>query len=922
MTVGDLSPHLVSPHGAAADRRRKSEVAAWDFAALRRGRRNRLLASTAVAGGILAALSANPQSAFAACSAAGTGSGTVTINCGTTATTDATTFNVDTAGADTRTWRYLTDQINATISGNITNYGLEFSNSFVGANAAVNVVHNGTINQTLAPTVPANSNSLAALAIFSSARNHLYRRGNDHDQCGGRRRLAGIRRRHRGQHQSHHGTDLLDRHRDQRGSGGRGHNRKCAGQRQRRDQFLDHRRRDMRAPTAAMPASTVTVNVGNNITAGTAGDTPTTAWMRVASTVSSRSTRPAGTILAGGGGLVALTSGTGSVNVNMSGGQIGTSAARAGFGIIAQTDGAGANILVNAAGPIFSTFTGVAARADGSGTITVNTSGEINSLMSDGVSAANFVGTSPSNIITVNLAGNITAGDDLIDAGARAQGVNGAVTINQTAGTILSSGIGIAASSIGTGGVTVNMTGGQIGTAANRTGFYGVYAASSGAGATAGNVLANVGTVFSTSNGVNAQVFNTNSTGTVTVNANGPIDALSNGINATTLSTNAASTVTVNVNNNVAAGASGVAVQGINGLLTVNQTAGTILAPAGYGISANSTGTGGIAVNMTGGQIGDAANRVGGGVRAVTQGTAGDVNITSRGIFSTSDAINAFIAGTSSGNINIIQNGALNASAGNGIVAGFDNPLSGSTAITQNAAITAGANGIGIWLIEGAANTITSNAPVTGRTGVLTEGGTTTVTNRDRITGTGVSAVRLGGANNLFIMDGPGAALTGLAIGSGTDTFRFARNRKQHVRHESDQHRLEPARQGRVFDLDADRHLHLRRPGHGQRRNAAGERQPFVGERHHGRVGRDTRRHRHAAVDDDQCRRRAVARQLDRHDHDQRQSLVRRRRQLHRRGLAHATADRTIATGTATLGGTRAGRDRRRRLTRRPATRS
>ena len=394
--------------------------------------------------------------------------------------------------------------------------------------------------------------------------------------------------------------------------------------------------------------------------------------------------------------------------------------------------------------------------------------------MDDGVRAANFVGTSPSNIITINSSGNITAGNDLNDAGLRAQGVNGAVTINQTAGTILTSGVGIAASSTGTGGVTVNMTGGQIGTAANRTGFYGVYAATSGADATAGNVLANVGTVFSASNGVNAQVFNTNSTGTVTVNANGPIDALQNGINATTLSTNAASTITVNVNNNVTAGASGVAVGGINGLLTVNQTAGTILAPAGYGISANSTGTGGIAVNMTGGQIGDAANRVGGGVRAVTQGTAGDVNITSRGIFSTSDAINAFIPGTSSGNINIIQNGALNASAGNGIVAGFDNPSSGSTAITQNAAITAGANGIGIWLIEGAANTITSNAPVTGRTGVLTEGGTTTVTNRDRITGTGVSAVRLGGANNLFLMDGPGAALTGLAVGSGTDTFRFA----------------------------------------------------------------------------------------------------------------------------------------------------
>ena len=769
MAFSDLSSRLASPHGATAGRRRKSE-AAWNFAELRGGRRNRLLASTAVAGGILAALSANPQSAFAACSAAGTGSGTVTINCGTTATTDASTFNADTPGADTRTWRYLTDQINATISGNITNYGLEFSNSFVGANAAINVVHNGTINQTLAPTVPANSNSLAALSIFASRAITYTGAGTITTNVPGADGLLAFGAGTAGDISLTTGQIVATGfainavQADAATTGNLQVNVNGAVTSSITDSVRAH-------TNSSNAASTVTVNVANNITAGTAGDTSDDGVDARGINGLVTVNQTAGTVVSGGGGLVALTSGTGSVNVNMSGGQIGTSASRAGFGIITQTDGAGANQLVNAAGPIFSTFTGVSARADGSGTITVNTSGEINSLMGDGVSAVNFIGTSPTNIITVNSAGNITAGNDVNDAGVRAQGVNGLVTLNQTAGTILASGVGIAASSSGTGGVTVNMTGGQVGTAASRTGFYGVYAATSGADATAGNVLANVGTVFSASQGVFAQVFNTNSTGTVTVNANGPIDALFNGVNATTSSTNAASTVTVNVNNNVTAGANGVAVQGINGLLTVNQTAGTILAPAGWGIFASSTGNGGIAVNMTGGQIGTAANRAGSGIVVATQGTAGDVNITSRGIFSTNEAINAFIVGTSSGNINIIQNGALNASAGNGIVAGFDNTFSGSTAVTQNAAITAGA--IGIWLFDGAANTVTSNAPVTGATGVRTSGGTTTVTNRDRITGTGGTAVRFSGANNLFIMDGPGAALTGLAIGSGTDTFRF-----------------------------------------------------------------------------------------------------------------------------------------------------
>ena len=357
MTVGDLSSHLVSPHGVTADRRRKSEVAAWDFAALRRRRRNRLLASTTVAGGILAALSANPQNAFAACSAAGTGSGTVTINCGTTATTDATTFNVDTAGADTRTWRYLTDQINATISGNITNYGLEFSNSFVGANAAVNLIHNGTINQTFAPTVPANSNSLAALAIFSSRALTYTGAGTITTNVAGADGLLAFAAGTAGNINLTTGQIV---------STGIGINAVQADAATTGNVQVNVNGAVTSSTTdgvqarinSSNAASTVTVNVGNNITAGTAGDTSDDGVDARGINGLVTINHTAGTILAGGGGLIALTSGTGGIIVNMSGGQIGTSAARAGFGILTQTDGAGANQVVTAAGPIFSTFMG------------------------------------------------------------------------------------------------------------------------------------------------------------------------------------------------------------------------------------------------------------------------------------------------------------------------------------------------------------------------------------------------------------------------------------------------------------------------------------------------------------------------------------------------------------------------------------
>jgi fibronectin-binding autotransporter adhesin len=71
-------------------------------------------------------------------------------------------------------------------------------------------------------------------------------------------------------------------------------------------------------------------------------------------------------------------------------------------------------------------------------------------------------------------------------------------------------------------------------------------------------------------------------------------------------------------------------------------------------------------------------------------------------------------------------------------------------------------------------------------------------------------------------------------------------------------------------------------------------------ERSHGRCGRTGRRRWHSAFDDDQRRavarqldrhdhgeRRAVARQLDRHDHGERQSRLRRGQLLSRRDLAH-----------------------------------
>jgi len=151
---------------------------------------------------------------------------------------------------------------------------------------------------------------------------------------------------------------------------------------------------------------------------------------------------------------------------------------------------------------------------------------------------------------------------------------------------------------------------------------------------------------------------------------------------------------------------------------------------------------------MSGGQVGTAGNRTGDiGIWGLSTGTSGDIDITANPVFATLDAIRAT----------------------------FSNPGSGSARIGINAGATiSSSGGIGVNLQNGLSNTVTNLGAITGTTGIATTGGTTAIINAGSITGTGGTALQLSGANNLFVMDGPGAALSGSAIGSGSDTFRLA----------------------------------------------------------------------------------------------------------------------------------------------------
>src|SRR2546423_318006 len=82
------------------------------------------------------------------------------------------------------------------------------------------------------------------------------------------------------------------------------------------------------------------------------------------------------------------------------------------------------------------------------------------------------------------------------------------------ASTIVASGNGVDATSTGTGGVTVNQTGGTIGLIGNRIGGIGINAASSG---TAGDINVTALNVFSVDDGVQAAIINPASAGNINV---------------------------------------------------------------------------------------------------------------------------------------------------------------------------------------------------------------------------------------------------------------------------------------------------------------------------------------------------------------------------------------------------------------------
>lgn len=369
---------------------------------------------------------------------------------------------------------------------------------------------------------------------------------------------------------------------------------------------------------------------------------------------------------------------------------------------------------------------------------------------------------------------------------------NGVVTTNQAATSALS---------LGSDGGTISYSGN--GSAISSNGGTGLSIANAGSG----NVLVGLaGTpVTGTFTGASGMAITTAAGSQAIFLNGGSVTATSNtgsGLSLTSTSGNISATLTGNtaiLNSSGALGAStGIRGFTTSGGITINSTAniGTALGTSAFntGIGTQASGAGAIAITQTDGTIFANVD----GLEALHSGS-GSASITAVGSTITAGGTGIMIQQTGTGDVNVAAGGTVTGgnygiqarqlgasgnttvdvaagSAITGALSGIVATAAGNVTVTvgDGATVTGGAGSNGVLMGGAGTGTLTNRGTVTAGTGINTGGGQVTVTNFGSIIGTGGTAVSMPGANSVFVMSGPSATLTGNAVGSGTNTFRFA----------------------------------------------------------------------------------------------------------------------------------------------------
>jgi len=445
--------------------------------------------------------------------------------------------------------------------------------------------------------------------------------------------------------------------------------------------------------------------------------------------------------------IYAEAAGAGNVTAFLHGGSVtSTDSSTTGFGIDLRSTGVG----------------DVAATLTGSTTIGIDSTQNPWMGVSVKAYAGNASATSNANIAT--------ASGNRFRYGLVAEAWGGNTSVTQTGGTIFAAEFGLYASSdrdvtvVTAPGSRIDMSAGQ---------GVGIYAESNGAL----NVTAD-GTI-NAANGIVAT-----SNGTITITQSGQIGSATVpalvGISATSF----AGRINVTAKDIFAVyNAVDVWVDGGSGNVSV--TADGALSASGAAIRARNSGTGSITVTTAAGS----AITGGGGIEAQSYG-GGAISITNAGTITTSSAHG--ISAASSGNIVVTSTGVIaanwagiNASASgsgtvtvnvaNDVTSGIGGAVlasaaDGNVAVNVNGGTVRGTSWYGVQAGSGTGHafvTIGAGATVHG---VDIDGAAKTLDNAGTIVGDAV----FHNANNLFVMNGPGASLSGSAQSYGSGTVRFA----------------------------------------------------------------------------------------------------------------------------------------------------
>ncbi|WCM21719.1 hypothetical protein NDK50_09820 [Paraburkholderia bryophila] len=411
----------------------------------------------------------------------------------------------------------------------------------------------------------------------------------------------------------------------------------------------------------------------------------------------------------GENGIYAFNHGTGALTITTSGliqnTLRGTNSSQHLFGIYGRN--AGTNLSVTAAA-LTGGQDGIRAVNDGTGALSINTTGVVTGVYGDGILARNntngtnltVVASGPVNAYRVGVyaknygtgALSITTTDAVNGLAAVSIGVYARNNARGTGLTISSAGAvggldGIQARNFGTGALSVTASGPVTGSSR-----YGVFAT-------------NAGTSLSVT------------TGAATGGING-IHAVNNGTGGTTITSSG------DVTGTSGAGVYATAGNTTSGTLTISQAAGTTITGGTHGIVATNEGTGSTSITASGVVTGT----TGDGISVSNVATATTLDLTTSatvtGGINGIDAVNL-----GSGALHITANGNVTGSGNDGILAtnGSTDSVIGTAAGTQ---VTGSVNGIAVVNSGAGATSITSNGAVTGiaNDGILANNGTTATT--------------------------------------------------------------------------------------------------------------------------------------------------------------------------------------------------